>query len=637
MQVKVAGSEVTPLAFTVEEKKNTPASFDLKPLAPYTGSLGADTTFTRNGTLQLTGLVGKRTRSFGPMGFNQHLSGQDYLRKLATRCVKRELFRNCTPKAIIQFLNRPSRKIGILRYHYFGDGPDYNDFYYELQYDSLWHWNYTSEKYSVYINDDDGWGSFYFPNHILASTYSDDVYIAQAIWRNDFYASMTVPPAGYRIVNRRVGTLLKYKDANNYLVACLRSRIATYAPSQLLIQAWLEIVQMLDGVETTLTTLCVGQVYAAIESEIQRFIQEFNVRIFQNGTALTVELVQASGTIPVTPNAVSAEVNSAFLGEGRLGVYAAILPVEYGGHPLISWGTMEFHKLTLRMQPVATSSVSPGSGSPLDMSDLSEETGFDTNIIQAEGQWSKINLGEIKSISAIKIVQDIARYARNYEIQRSLNDVEWYNVVTVTASSTPTILHSFPPVSGQYWRIILTASAPYYWRINEIYVREADDGANILQEGTIDEYDGLVTFRVDYEPGLGAMYRLADALGWHLWADKDGKLNFKAERGIDKSGSVVFQRGINILSTHREQDVVNPLVAGRILVRGQGLGQQSTVTSPTIENSTLIEKYPEFQDIDRESGGGGAGGGGIDAGTGGGAAESEMEDTSEDWSDDWSQ
>jgi len=619
VQVEVAGSPVTSLGFTVEEKKNTPTTFDLEPLDPQTNILGEETTFTRNGILQLTGITEKHEQSFDPSGYSQSLCGRDFLRKLATRCIQREIFKNCAPKDIIHYLNRINKPIAtpVLLNYTFDNNASVVGFVYDLLSQILWNgwwqWIVLSSSYRIkfgcypetppisftHINYDNA----VFDSNIFRIESKMSFYMAR--WMTRGFASG--------------GVIIKYKDSDNWLIGRIRHYLdyAVAVPSYHTTDVWIQIIQRVAGVDSTILSVYLGRKKDYnVGSPIN---VEYDLTFQLCGTLVTYT-VASSGNLFVGSWSGYGTVDSSLAGQGKTGVYVCIENIN-SEDAYFSWDNLKL------IQTTSGSASVSGSGGFIALTDLKEETTWNSETDQLEGQWVEIDLGSPKTISAFKIIQDVSKYARNFKIQYK-SDTNWIDVLAVSNSTTPTILKSFNPISARYWRVYITAAAPYHWAIQEIYVREWD-GNQVLQEGTIDEYNGLVTFRVDFESRLAGMYRFAKALGWNLWAGADGKLNFQASRGSDKSASVVFQRGKNILCVDREHDAVNPKVAGKIVVVGHGLGVQTATKSPTVPNAGLIVQRLELEEINRERPE--SGGGGVDAGNVEGTVESEAEDTAQDW------
>jgi len=107
---------------------------------------------------------------------------------------------------------------------------------------------------------------------------------------------------------------------------------------------------------------------------------------------------------------------------------------------------------------------------------------------QTTDDWFKIDLGAIKhDITGIIIEsrKNSDRYARNYVIETSPDDITYTSQVSVTNNVCQNIIESWSPVDNvRYIRIRITADANYLWEISQIYIYQADEKKyRVLNEG----------------------------------------------------------------------------------------------------------------------------------------------------------
>jgi hypothetical protein len=576
-EVKLNAATVTPMRFAVEDAIDDPSSFEVALPEKVAGLDLADSAeFRRNDILQLTGGVESLEESFTPeQGYTCLVEGRDNLRKLAARTTWKELFLRCEPADIVRYLNRPGKRVSEYEFNLFRELKEAAAFYYDFQSggsgSNYYHWQYVEEGYRSWIRTpyvEAETPTFYnFVNHDTSKVYSLENYIVTSNFKIDVYLGAVL----YKSGRRKSGILLQYKDQNNWLALHIYLNwVYSYASGG---YWWCKadvygyVDQCVSGVVTQIDA-------ALIASQVYRYDLGFHLqmpvilhaRIVGNNVWARFE---TTGTFTNTVT-LSGTFNNVLLGEARIGIYSYSYTAGVASNGWCAWKT-------LRVIAGSTPSVSVGTSSDVvGLTDIDERTFWTSGTNQVADQWVKVDLGSIKSVCAIKVQQDLSKYARNFKIQYSETDVEedYEDLKTYTDSEQSTILHSFNPVSARYVRLLITENYASHWQINEIYVREADDGNPLMEEGTIEDYGDVVTFRTNFEPRLDTLRRLADFIGYYVYSGKDGKLNFAATRGEDKSATVIFETGVNICDIEREKSLLDPGFAGIYTLLGQGLGSQ---------------------------------------------------------------
>jgi len=195
---------------------------------------------------------------------------------------------------------------------------------------------------------------------------------------------------------------------------------------------------------------------------------------------------------------------------------------------------------------------------------------------QETGQWIKVNLGSIKKICRVVVRHTPEKYARNWKIETSINDVDWAERASKTNYNAKFIDKTFSQdgvgIDAQYVRIYITANYAIDWDVEEIWVYEPDGDIAIKPHPTdLNEYGSPIKVRFDYENRLNALARLAKIIDWEFWVDGDDKLHFKQQRG--QTRSITFSSGNNARIISREIDRSKIRKKVILLGRGEGINQ----------------------------------------------------------------
>jgi len=625
VEVKVEDSPVTPVKVEIEDKVGELATFNLDlPERQSFINLGAALQIKRDNEAMFKGVVEKIEESYSSEGYLQSLSGRDLTRNLAVRMFDSYLFRNVEPKDIIRILNRPSLRLTTLLFRgWYGDLP-LNIWQFDADYEEWWashlyyyEWFHSPNAYCYHFR----LHSIEFPYPVHFENFLLDPKVENPFILHSLFRTQQFPVTNYPSESR-FGNLVLYKDEQNFVAACIRTSICLAYQDM-----YLALYQVLNGVETQLAETFIRSTPSGGPGAPVYGVWQLDVSL--SGTTLRARvtdlqpgyysIVTASGTI-----------DPSLQTDGQIGLWCYQQPIE-------GWmeGTVEFFKLSAINGPYCESYT--GSGYDI-VTDPLNGTSWTNGENQAAGQYLKFDLGANEQVCEIRLIQDKVNFARNFKIEHSTDGENWTEIVSKTDFPYFVIAESFPEVTARYLKITITASAPYHWTVNDMRISKYYSPL-CIPNVDLDSYGEGITIRFDRCSRLQAMKQVANLLGWHLWVDADGVLKFKASRGTDKSETVKFKETVDILSIEREHDVLNPMVAGTIVIAGHGLGQQKRATSSSVDNETLIENFPELEEIEKPSAQ--SGGAGVDAGSGAGAAENSpggMEDQAEDWSsDDWSE
>ncbi len=597
-------------SISVEDSKSDSSQLEVVVHSKNLVALNDAALITRQGSAYFSGFINRVKQSHGQNGFEAAFTGRDNLEKLSQRTVGNELFLGCEPSDIVQYLNMPSLLVRssddvVLQRPVFESQSDGKKFTYDNDH-FLYQWgnpgnpDYTKKEYQWAI----GGGSCSL-NYNLASypPYPGDAFLNVSTdeFESDIYAASchiyaAIDNIYMGLADHNFGFFPKYVDENNYVLATVHTVIAGGGPYHIIVHV--AINKCVSGVGTSLYDVIIGDV-TGIPSGLSE--EDITIKTFISGTSLRFEFVVFSGKLisGVSTTRGEVSINSFFVDKTfHPGIYCGTPSMEYGEGSLnAKWNHVQYTNVFNAL------SSEGWVGDLIFISDLDESTSWTSTNNQSAGMWVSIDLGEAKSISGIKIIQNQVNYARNYKIQYSTDNTNWNDVITRTSAYWQTILEAFTPISARYWRLYITDSAPYQLTIKEFYLREADPGTLILEEGTIDSYGAPVTYRVDGGSRKESEMRLAQLLGWSLWAGLDGKLNFQASRGSDLSGTVRFASGEDIISLDRETDILAPNTGETIHPTGFGLGQQNRPVSPTVSNPTLISEHPELAGIEKPAGG----------------------------------
>ena len=244
--------------------------------------------------------------------------------------------------------------------------------------------------------------------------------------------------------------------------------------------------------------------------------------------------------------------------------------------------------------PYADASASHNNDYAILACDNSLNTAWETGVNQASGQLWKLDLGSTISLKRLHIFQGSVKYARNWKIEISTNDVNWTQIASDSNSTDPNIAVILATAqNARYIKITLTGSASYGWAILDVAVFKST-GSEILSQGTIQNYGQTINARFDYQKRLDGMMYIADLLGWNVYATFDESsdyLNFAA-RGSDVSGTVKFLSGINLLRVRLTDDFID--LVNRVYTLGHGEGGEQLESMA--EDSTSISTYGVHED-----------------------------------------
>jgi len=195
---------------------------------------------------------------------------------------------------------------------------------------------------------------------------------------------------------------------------------------------------------------------------------------------------------------------------------------------------------------------------------------------QETGQWIKVNLGSLKKICRVVVRHTPLKYARNWKIETSINDVDWTERASKTGYNARFIDKTFSQdgvgIDAQYVRIYITAPYASDWDVEEIWVYEPDgDIAIEPHPNDFNEYGSPIKVRFDYENRLNALARLSKIINWEFWVDGDDKLHFKQQRG--QTRAITFASGSNVRIITNETDRSKIRKKVILLGRGEGINQ----------------------------------------------------------------
>lgn len=100
-------------------------------------------------------------------------------------------------------------------------------------------------------------------------------------------------------------------------------------------------------------------------------------------------------------------------------------------------------------------------------------TYWESEGLQAKGQWFRLNLGTPRLIDGIQILSPGKGFPSAYTLHISANGREWTLVTQVDADNQYDVMAVIAPQMVQYVQITLLASAPSMWMISEILVHAA--------------------------------------------------------------------------------------------------------------------------------------------------------------------
>ena len=249
----------------------------------------------------------------------------------------------------------------------------------------------------------------------------------------------------------------------------------------------------------------------------------------------------------------------------------------------------------------ASASTNPAAAGKAIDGDLA--TAWAKELYQAQGDWFQVDLGSAQTISRVTVFHEKNAFARNWKLEVSTDGSSWTTIASKSGETRQTIDVFFPATSARYVRMALTGSAQADWAIAEFAIAKPD-GSSIMEVGQIDATGQQLGIRLQHENLLEAARRVAEIIGWELWAGTDGKLYFKQSKGTDRSAAVKFEAGRDLLSVEEERDALD--WATRVFVTGHGewrealrivAEDQEQIAQGNIREKTFLE--PDL--IGRES------------------------------------
>ena len=202
-------------------------------------------------------------------------------------------------------------------------------------------------------------------------------------------------------------------------------------------------------------------------------------------------------------------------------------------------------------------------------------------------QWFKVDLTEAKTICEAIFYCEDDHFPSKFKVETSMDEFGVYTErYREEANTNPTLRATFAAVSCRYVKVTALSNpgdSRIGWHICECdFYKPADQ---ILPEGTIINVGKAYLIRTDYEEVGDAMWeKCAKPVGFDLWVDTDGKLNYACARGSDKSGSVKFAHGDNCAVVRKERALPEATV---VTVLGHGEGKDQLVV--TVRNQNAID------------------------------------------------
>ncbi|RYE36284.1 MAG: hypothetical protein EOP21_14985, partial [Hyphomicrobiales bacterium] len=120
---------------------------------------------------------------------------------------------------------------------------------------------------------------------------------------------------------------------------------------------------------------------------------------------------------------------------------------------------------------IATASASAANQPASNALDANGATRWSTGAAQAVGQWFQVDMNSLKSIN--KVVLDAGAstgdYPRGYDVRISNDGINWTSVASGGGTTAVTTI-TFPPATGRYVRVVLTATLGPWWSVHELNI-----------------------------------------------------------------------------------------------------------------------------------------------------------------------
>ncbi|MEM2123387.1 MAG: discoidin domain-containing protein [Candidatus Bathyarchaeia archaeon] len=523
----------------------------------------------RDGIHVFTGIVERIVRRRDPeIGAEVQVSGRDLSAKLARRVIYDEILEG-EPRDLVRAMCMPHLKQHV-RYgiHTF-DNDLYEDWRYGfyITYVSgsicdLWNF-YLDQYYRYFLGtiDINNTNKIFLNYDKKMTPISGDVYLSLILWPEEGHGG---PEDIWH--DLRFGILARYVDDNNWLAGALRHRWEwrPYPPEQPVTHYFYEynnllIIQCLNGTVLYPGSLTVWEGWNSDPGltpwkQWWRQCWVHMVMSLQGTTArLWVKNLQRIQEGRAGWHEVSGSFDSS-LSQGRIGLF--MWKKTYASE-ITTNQAIYFRYLQASKNPIADLDASLCAAEAGLAGALTRRLLWESKATQESGQWFMLDLGELKWISRIKIVQDLENYARNWKVEVSANGSSWTEVASRSDDYSPIIDVTFTSQNIRYIKVSMPDSADHKWGIAEAWAYFSDgDWLIACSDENMDFYGEPVAFRVDSATALETLYRIIDTCGWHFWVDKDGNAYFKARRGSDKSNSIRFGPGyIKIIAARRDMDL----------------------------------------------------------------------------------
>ncbi|MEM3677760.1 MAG: discoidin domain-containing protein [Candidatus Bathyarchaeia archaeon] len=574
LSVKIGNNYLSTEKVSFRLERTRPGSFSFvlpAGLAP-TINLEEQVKIYRDGVHVFTGIVERIVRQHDPeTGAEIQVSGRDLSAKLARRVIYDEILEG-EPRDLVRAMCMPHLK----QHTRYGVHAFDNDLYenwrygFYLAYVSTGsgclsdRWDFHLDQYYRYTWDTI---DINYPNKIFlnydkrTAPIAGDVYLSLILWADEGH---TGPDDVWHEL--RFGILARYVDDNNWLAGVLYHYWAwlPYPPQQPVTHYYYEsnYIQILQCLNGNITAPASQVVWEGWNSDpgLDPWKQWWRqcwvhmVISLQGNTArLWVKNLTRIAEGRTGWHEASASFDSS-LSQGRIGLFtwrnayaSEITEPQY----------ICFRYLQASKNPIADLDASLCAAEAGLAGALTRRLLWESKASQESGQWFLLDLGELKWVSRVKIVQDLENYARNWKVEVSANGSTWTQVASRSNDYSPIIDVTFSSQYIRYIKITITGSDSHKWGIAEAWAYFSDgDWLIACSDANMDLYGEPIALRVDSATALEALYRIVDTCGWCFWVDRNGNAYFKARRGSDKSNSVRFGPGyIKIMAARRDVDL----------------------------------------------------------------------------------
>jgi len=267
---------------------------------------------------------------------------------------------------------------------------------------------------------------------------------------------------------------------------------------------------------------------------------------------------------------------------------------------IIKLMTWPFHRMT--KTDYASCMLTSGGDDATKSADSNYNTYCDFGV-PSIGDYLASGWASAANVVAMGIINEAGSFPENYKIQAYYSGI-WNDVsgTTVTGETRYSRIIVFSaPVSCTGVRVYITSAGSISWHCLEVEVYVAD-GSQLLQYtgSTIDDFGYVLMSRVNYDSKLKAINNVKNTIQWKFWIDPSTEyVHFEATRGTDKSAYVVFEDGINCLTTNYEYDYFDKVDNVFVLGRGEGRNQLVSYYPTTLVSggSDYVEVFREGLDL----------------------------------------